>query len=94
MATEFARRLREVRLFQNIKQQDLADQSGLSIATIKNFETGSSISFGNVLRIITALGLTSELENLFLIQPQSIADLEKIEKLQNKKIRQRARSKK
>lgn len=88
---ELTRRLRQVRLFQNMKQQQLANQSGLSLGTIKKFETGSTISFENVLRIVCALGLNNQLENLFLIEMNSIADLEKIEKLQNSKIRKRAR---
>jgi len=91
IAMELSRRLCQVRLFQNMKQTDLATRTGLSLGTIKKFEAGLTISLHNFLRIVCALGLNSELEKLFLIQAQSISDLEKIEKLQNKKVRRRAR---
>lgn len=88
---ELSNRLRKQRLFKNIKQQELAERSGLSVGTIKNIETKAQVSLENFIRILSVLELTHELENLFKIEAQSIADLEKIEKMKTKKIRKRAR---
>ncbi len=74
-----------------MKQSDLANRSGISLGTVKNFETKAQVSFENLMRMICSLGLNNELENLFQIEAQSISDLEKIEKLKNKNIRKRAR---
>jgi len=88
---ELSSRLRRQRLLKNIRQQELAKRSGLSVGTIKNIETKAQVSLENFIRILCALGLAGDLENLFKIEAQSIADLEKIEKMKNKKIRKRAR---
>jgi transcriptional regulator with XRE-family HTH domain len=86
-----AQKLREQRLLKNMKQLDLAKASGVSLGTVKNFEAKSQVSFKNLIRIICALGLSAELENLFKIEINSISMLEKIEKLKSKNLRKRAR---
>jgi len=88
---ELSNRLRAQRLFKNMKQQELAERSGVSTGTIKNLETKAQVSFENFIQIVCTLGLAGELENLFNVEAQSIADLEKIEKLKTKRLRKRAR---
>lgn len=50
-------RLRKVRLKQNITQQSLAEESGVSISSIKKIEKGEIGSFDSLLRMMRTLGL-------------------------------------
>lgn len=88
---ELGQRLRIHRLAKNLKQQDLADRTGVSVGTIKNLESKGQSSLETLVRIISALDLAQELDHLFELRAQSIAQMEKIEKLSLENIRRRAR---
>lgn len=47
--------LRKTRLAKQLTQQDLAQQTGVSLRTIKSFEKGENISLHNFLLIVYAL---------------------------------------
>ena len=49
-------RLKELRLKQNISQQELAASSGVSMSSIARMEAGEIKSFGAFLRIVRTLG--------------------------------------
>jgi transcriptional regulator with XRE-family HTH domain len=89
---EFAKKIKDERLRQNITQEDLALKSGLSLSTYKIFEKDGKGSFENFINITKALGKTSELNNLFITSSFSPK-----QKVLNKKIdkneRKRASSK-
>ena len=51
-----ARRFKELRLATNVRQADLANRSGVGIATIRRFEAGGNISVLNLARLMTYLG--------------------------------------
>ncbi len=89
---EFANKIKDERLKQNITQEELALKSGLSLSTYKIFEKNGKGSFENFINITKALGKTIELNNLFIKSSFSPK-----EKVLNKKIdktkRQRASSK-
>ena len=48
--------LKDVRLKQNITQQRLADEAGLSLSTVKKLEKGEIGSFDAFLRVLRTLG--------------------------------------
>ena len=49
-------RLKAVRLKQNITQQALAEESGVSLSSVKKIEKGEIGSFDSLLRVLRTLG--------------------------------------
>ena len=49
-------RLKAVRLKQNITQQTLAEESGVSLSSVKKIEKGEIGSFDSLLRVLRTLG--------------------------------------
>jgi transcriptional regulator with XRE-family HTH domain len=90
---ELGQRLKIQRLTKRFKQQELADRAGISIGTVKNLESKGQSSLETLVRVITALDLVHELEPFLVFRAQSIAQMEKIEKIKMKKIPQRVREK-
>ncbi|HEY8272192.1 MAG TPA: helix-turn-helix transcriptional regulator [Pseudobdellovibrionaceae bacterium] len=88
---ELGQRLKTQRLAKNVKQQELAEQAGISVGTVKNLESKGQASLENWIRIIIALDLTQDLEALFTLKIRSISEMEKMEKLKSNKISRRAR---
>src|SRR5688572_2642661 len=79
---ELARRLGErttqLRLLQNWKRDTLAKRSGVSVASIKRFETSGHISLDNLLKVALALGCLVQFERLMEPPaPGSIAELDR-----------------
>jgi transcriptional regulator with XRE-family HTH domain len=70
-------RLRDTRLRLGWKQSTLAQRSGVSLPTVRRYESTGQTSVANFLNLCFALGLINEVAALFQ-QPeaQSIADLE------------------
>lgn len=83
---ELGARLARYRLNRNLKQEALADQAGVSRATVARLEKGSPTSLTNLIRILRALNL---LENLDALLPEP--PLSPIQQLRTKK-RQRRRA--
>ena len=50
-------RIKVVRLKQNITQQSLAEESGLSLSSVKKIEKGEVGAFDSLLRIMRTLGM-------------------------------------
>ncbi len=65
---DLGERLKRRRLDQNITQQELADQAGLSRPTISDIERGQPAALMSLIRILRVLGLLEEL-NSFLPAP-------------------------
>lgn len=57
-------RLKEVRLKQNITQQHLAEESGVSLSSVKKIENGEIRSFDSFLRLLRTLGKLDVLQPL------------------------------
>ena len=59
--------VKQRRLQKNISQVELAERSGISMASITRFETGKgNISLQNLISILQILGLADELNAFFL----------------------------
>lgn len=76
---ELGRRLRAQRLAQSMGQVELAERAGVSAGTIKNLEGKGQASLQSLLRVVAALGLIDELQDLFIPKLRSIAEMERAE---------------
>lgn len=81
-------RLRAQRLARDLSQQTLAQMAGLSLGAIRKLEQSGQSSLETLVRVIQTLGLSAELEHLFVLKRQSIAQMEQANAAQQ---RQRAR---
>jgi transcriptional regulator with XRE-family HTH domain len=58
-------RARKLRVHQKMSRTDLAERSGVSIATIGRFETTGVATLGAIVKIAFVLGATDSLEGIF-----------------------------
>lgn len=72
-------RLRIQRLAQGVPQRELALMAGLSLGALRKLESTGQSSLETLIRAVQALGLVDELENLFVLKRQSIAQMERAE---------------
>lgn len=84
---ELGARLRVQRLAQSLSQRELAHMAGLSLGALRKLETDGQCSLETLIRAVQALGLTTELDELFVLKRQSIAQMAQAEAAQQ---RQRA----
>lgn len=78
VSREIGRRLRRIRLSQNLRQDELARRAGVSRLTVVHLEKNGQVSLNSFLRLVLSLGKLSELSPLFLSVPTTIADMEKM----------------
>lgn len=69
-----ALRARRARLEQNLTQNGLASRAGVSLGTLKLFETSGKSSFETIVKIAFALGAEAEIETLFPDRPITSID--------------------
>lgn len=81
------KRVRTQRLAQGLPMRELAAMAGLSLGALRHLETDGHCSLETLVRTVQALGLAGELDDLFVLQRQSIAKMERAEAAQQ---RQRA----
>lgn len=65
IAKSLANKIKEHRKKLKISQENLAQKSGVSLGSIKRFETKHEISLHALIKIAIALDLDSDFENLF-----------------------------
>ena len=73
-------RLKAVRLKQNITQQALAEESGVSLSSVKKIEKGEIGSFDSLLRVLRTLGKLDVL--LPLVEEEQLSPSEYFELVQ------------
>lgn len=88
-AREVARRARARRLAANLSQRGLADRSGVSLASLKRFESSGEISFLSLIKLAHALNATAELSLLFPQLGDAPTSLDEL--LSSSTVRQRGR---
>lgn len=59
-----SQRIKNYRIDYPLTQKQLADRSGVSLRSIQRFETGEDIQFGNLIKLLNALGLDHNIETL------------------------------
>jgi len=79
---ELGGRLRTKRISLGISQAVLAAKSGVGISTIKLIESKGQSTLENLVKMLIALGLVGELQNLFVHKPASIAMMERMNQAQ------------
>lgn len=60
-----ADRIRNIRKRRKISQKRLSEKSGVSLGSVKRFETSGEISLISLTKIAIALDISSEMEELF-----------------------------
>lgn len=68
-------RLKAARLAQGIQQAELASRAGISRNTLLALESHGQASMASLIRVASALGFADQLQPLFVVQIQSIAQL-------------------
>ncbi len=92
IVAELGGRFREYRLFSELTQREVAEQSGVSIFTVSQFEKGEARNIGlsTLLALLRSIGFLDEMEKL--LPPLPILPSQ-IKKSKEKKERVRHRSK-
>jgi transcriptional regulator with XRE-family HTH domain len=70
-------RLKAARLAQGLQQAELAARAGLSRGTVMALENQGQCSLQAFIHIVQALGLVQELNEVFLPQIRTIAEMER-----------------
>ena len=83
-------RLKAVRLKQNITQQALAEESGVSLSSIKKIEKGEIGSFDSFLRVLRTLGKLDVLQPL--VEEEQLSPSEYYKLMQETGAHQRKRA--
>ena len=74
IAKNIVEKIKQQRKKLKISQQELAQKSGVSLGSIKRFETKYEISLISLIKIAIALDLDNELANLFTTKTYSSID--------------------
>ena len=82
---EIALKHRHLRKMAKLSQSELADRSGVSLGSIKRFESTGKISLESFLKLLHVLGRLEEFERLL----EQEEDLKEIEKLFSDKIKRK-----
>ena len=82
--------LRSVRLKQNITQQRLAEDSGVSLSSVKKIENGEIRSIDSFVRILRTLGKLEVLQPL--VEEEQLSPSEYYELAQKTDLKQRKRA--
>lgn len=72
-------RVRAQRLAQGLPQRELAQMAGLSLGALRKLESSGQSSLETLVRAVQALGLADDLQDLFVLKRQSIAQMEQTE---------------
>ena len=65
MDAALAKRIRGIRKRRRLTQQGLSERSGVSLGTLKRFETTGQISLLSLTKLAIALGCENEIRSLF-----------------------------
>jgi len=84
-----AHRLRKLRLAKGWRQVTLAKRSGVSLASLRRFESSGRVSLGNLLKLAFALGRLDDFDAL-LREPEA-STMAELEGRAEKRERQRGR---
>ena len=83
-------RLKTRRISRGLKQQELAEESGVGVSTIAKIESGQSVAFSLLISVMRTLDL---LENLDLLVPEQKPSPMELLRTQGRKVK-RVRNKK
>ena len=87
VALQLAKRLRQLRLERNWKQETLAERSGVSLGSLRRFEYSGEISLKNLLNLCVVLGRLDEFTHL--LEAETARTMKELEAMQSSRTRQR-----
>lgn len=90
LCKEIALRIKAQRMRLELSQPELALRAGVALGTVSGFENTGKATLETLLRLIVALGLTKELESLFLQKPTSIRELEEASRPMRQRVRRKS----
>ena len=90
VSKEIAIRAKQLRLAMNITQQQIASKSGVSLGSIKRFESTGKISLQNLLQVAVVLDTVEDFAQLFTQKKYNTID--EVIKQNKTKTRSRARN--
>lgn len=64
IVADLGQRLRDYRLFRRFKQETVASKAQVSVRALRNLESGNGSSLETLVRVLRALGLDDNLDNL------------------------------
>lgn len=76
---ELGSRLRLERTAKGLNQTDVATKANISKGTLSAIENGKPVTLENVIKVVTALGMTKHLENLFVPTYNSLVEANRYE---------------
>lgn len=85
IAQELAGRLRAARLAQGLQQSELALRAGVSAGTVKALEKSGQSTVTSLIRVVQALGLAQDLQQAFVLEVRSIAQMELAQRAQRQR---------
>ncbi|TVR62991.1 MAG: XRE family transcriptional regulator [Gemmatimonadales bacterium] len=90
IASLLARRVKALRLERGWTQQEIADRSGISLATYRRFERSGQVSLERLLKLAVILDAQGGFEDLFALPPaRSLSDLEAYDRPRRKRGKRR-----
>jgi len=92
MGCELGARLKALRLVKNWQQTELASRAGVSRYVIQELESRGKCTLESILRVAFALGRDAELDALFKLKTNSIAQMEREERAQRKRAPRRVKA--
>lgn len=84
---EIGQRIKAERLEANLTQEELAEQSGVSLATIRRLEAGASVSMRQWLMVLRILRMLERLESAFPEKEISPIQLLELKGRERKRVR-------
>ena len=87
--SELGVRFKEYRLFRNLTQKEVAEQAGVSIFTISQFEKGMAhnIGFGTILSLLRCIGFLEDVEKILPPLPLLPSQIKLLAKEKKKRVR-------
>ncbi|MGB4595330.1 MAG: helix-turn-helix transcriptional regulator [Anaerolineaceae bacterium] len=85
-------RFKEYRLALNVTQNQLAARTGITRSVIIRFEAGKNVTTDTFVRLLSGLGLQSNL--MLLIPDASIRPMDRVENMGNERVRARQKKQK
>ena len=86
-----SKRIKEYRLAARLSQKEMAEKSGVSLATISHFEQGASpnLTLNNLIAILRVVGMEQRIADLLPELPMSPIALKQINKYIPKQVRRK-----
>lgn len=78
ISEDLSRKVRQLRKDKGLSQQQLARKSGVSLGSLKRFESTGQVSLESLLKVALVLGHLNDFESLFETQGQLPSTLDQI----------------